>query len=143
MLQNFRSCDIHRDTKYVTIYTKWKQLRKLSVRPYILQYFSPSAVRKEFTRRAQAQSEEMKERMQETEETLQETHETQKAVSADMTRQYKTMQTEMGLKIYQLETDLTRARIEIGQRDCILTSHMYSVIRYFHGMIFNLKIVQM
>lgn len=78
------------------------------------------AVRKEFTRRSQAQSEEMKERMLETEDTLLETHETQKAVSADMTRQYKTMQTEMGLKIYQLETDLTRARIEIETKDELL-----------------------
>ena len=31
-----------------------------------------------------------------------------------MTRQYKTMQTEMGLRIHKLETDLLRTRQQLG-----------------------------
>ena len=53
--------------------------------------------------------------MLETEDTLHKTQDDQKAISADMTRQYKTMQTEMGLRIYQLETELARTRTQLGE----------------------------
>ena len=33
----------------------------------------------------------------------------------DMTRQYKTMQTEMGLRIHQLETELGRTRTQLSE----------------------------
>ena len=36
-------------------------------------------------------------------------------IPADMTRQYKTMQTEMGLRIHQLETELQRTRAQLGK----------------------------
>ena len=36
------------------------------------------------------------------------------AFPSDMTRQYKTMQTEMGLRIHKLETDLLRTRQLLG-----------------------------
>ena len=52
--------------------------------------------------------------MHDTENTLSQTQDMQKAISADMTRQYKTMQTEMGLRIHQLETELARTRTHLG-----------------------------
>lgn len=39
----------------------------------------------------------------------------QKSVSADMTRQYKTMQTEMNLRIHQLESERDRLQIELNK----------------------------
>ncbi|XP_025089617.1 coiled-coil domain-containing protein 153-like isoform X2 [Pomacea canaliculata] len=72
------------------------------------------ALRSELTRRAQSASAQVYERMTQSEKMLQEQIDDQKAISADMTRQYKTMQTEMGLRIHQLETELgkTQAHLE-------------------------------
>ena len=36
----------------------------------------------------------------------------------DLTRQYKTMQSEMGLRIHQLETELARTRDQLGKNNC-------------------------
>jgi len=73
------------------------------------------AIRKEFTRRSQADSAQWKVKMSEAAEELEDQRETQKAVSADMTRQYKTMQTEMGLRMHQLEKDLQKTQTQLLQ----------------------------
>ncbi|XP_046554168.1 coiled-coil domain-containing protein 153-like [Haliotis rubra] len=66
------------------------------------------AVRKQLTRRANVVSEGWQQRMSEAENDLASHKEDQLAINADMTRQYKTMQTEMGITIHQLETELER-----------------------------------
>lgn len=72
------------------------------------------AIRKELSRKAHGNEDEMRHRMKETEKTLEEHKSDQKAINADMTRQYKTMQTEMGLRIHKLETDLLRTRQQLA-----------------------------
>ncbi|KAI0231556.1 hypothetical protein LSAT2_018085 [Lamellibrachia satsuma] len=64
------------------------------------------AVRKELARRSRAASEDWKERMQEAEKTLDEKANEQLSVNADISRQYKTMQHEMGLRNTMLEIDV-------------------------------------
>ncbi|KAK7105226.1 dynein regulatory complex protein 12-like [Littorina saxatilis] len=71
------------------------------------------AIRKEYTRRAQSASHQVQERMSKAETMLQEHVSDQKSINADMTRQYKTMQTEMGLKIHHLEAELIRTRTHL------------------------------
>lgn len=71
------------------------------------------STRKELARRSQSTSEEWRSRMQEAQGTLHEFKDDAKSVSADMTRQYKTMQTEMGLSIHQLQTELERTRKQL------------------------------
>ncbi|XP_067667217.1 dynein regulatory complex protein 12-like [Haliotis asinina] len=66
------------------------------------------AVRKQLTRRANVVSEGWQQRMTAAEKDLASHKEDQLAINADMTRQYKTMQTEMGMTIHQLETELER-----------------------------------
>jgi len=56
---------------------------------------------------------ELKERMREADDLLKRQQDDQKSVSADMTRQYKTMQTEMNIKIHQLEKE--KERLTIGE----------------------------
>ncbi|KAL8600297.1 hypothetical protein ACOMHN_060915 [Nucella lapillus] len=73
------------------------------------------AMRKELTRRAQSVGSQVHDRMAKAEQLLQEHVDDQKAINADMTRQYKTMQTEMGLKIHQLETELGKTRAHLDQ----------------------------
>jgi len=72
------------------------------------------SIRREFTRRAKSASADMAKKMDETNKELEEHKEDQKAINADMTRQYKTMQTEMGLRIHQLETELGRTRTQLS-----------------------------
>ena len=74
-----------------------------------------TAIRKEYTRRAKAQSEDWKERMADMEGALLERENTQRDVSTEMTRQYKTMQTEMGIKMHTLEHELKKTRLELGE----------------------------
>ena len=40
----------------------------------------------------------------------------------DMTRQYKTMQTEMGLRVHQLETELERTNKKLGMFNCTVSN---------------------
>ncbi|XP_052804423.1 coiled-coil domain-containing protein 153-like [Mya arenaria] len=68
------------------------------------------AIRKEFSRKAHGAEDEMRSKVRETEKNLEKHQTDQKAINADMTRQYKTMQTEMSLRIHKLETDLLRTR---------------------------------
>ena len=46
----------------------------------------------------------------------------QKDVSSDLTRQYKTMQTEMGIRVRQLETEVT---------DSFLSNHFSCHLKFF------------
>ncbi|XP_064594347.1 coiled-coil domain-containing protein 153-like [Liolophura sinensis] len=78
------------------------------------------AVRKQYARRAQSATVDYRERMQHIEEELDIQKADQKMVNADMTRQYKTMQTEMGLRIHHLESELTRTRQRLAQTEADL-----------------------
>lgn len=78
------------------------------------------AIRKELSRRATGLSDEIRNKMKETEKSLEEHKSDQKAINADMTRQYKTMQTEMGLRIHKLETDLLRTRGQLASTEAEL-----------------------
>lgn len=78
------------------------------------------AIRKELSRRATGLSDEIRSKMKDAEKTLEEHKSDQKAINADMTRQYKTMQTEMGLRIHKLETDLLRTRQLLGTTEAEL-----------------------
>lgn len=55
----------------------------------------------------------LRDKMKDAEELLKRQEDDQKSVSADMTRQYKTMQTEMNLRIHQLESERDRLQIEL------------------------------
>eukprot|EP00795_Rhopilema_esculentum_P016578 gene16578-8001_t len=61
------------------------------------------AMRTEIARRAQSKSEDMKEKMLEAKETIQSEKQIKLEISADLTRQYKTMQTELTLRVHTLE----------------------------------------
>ncbi|KAH3691029.1 coiled-coil domain-containing protein 153-like [Dreissena polymorpha] len=78
------------------------------------------AIRKELSRKAHGMEDEMRNKMRETEKTLEEHKLDQRAINADMTRQYKTMQTEMGLRIHKLETDLLRTRQQLSTTEADL-----------------------
>lgn len=77
------------------------------------------AIRKDLVRRSKEVSEEWKERMKTAEFNLEDVKDTHRAVSADMTRQYKTMQVETSQRIQHLETDLaqTKARLERAEQE--------------------------
>ncbi|XP_070548533.1 dynein regulatory complex protein 12-like [Ptychodera flava] len=75
------------------------------------------AYRKELARRSQAASEEWKARMKSAQDDLQTHHLDQKDITSDMTRQYKTMQTEMGLRVHQLEGELQRVKLQLSSTE--------------------------
>lgn len=60
--------------------------------------------------------------MKEAEELLTRQQLDQQSVSSDMTRQYKTMQTEMNLRIHQLESERDRLQIELEKTQLLLKS---------------------
>ena len=64
------------------------------------------AHRNEIARRSQATAADARQKILKTQALLEEQKDNQKDVSADLTRQYKTMQTEMGIKVRQLETEV-------------------------------------
>ncbi|KAL4228988.1 hypothetical protein ACF0H5_012027 [Mactra antiquata] len=72
------------------------------------------AIRKELSRKSHGMEDEMRHKMKDAEKSLEEHKSDQKAINADMTRQYKTMQTEMGLRIHKLETDLIRTKQQLN-----------------------------
>lgn len=78
--------------------------------------------RKEVARKAKSVGVELKDKMKEAEELLTTQQADQKSVSADMTRQYKTMQTEMNLRIHQLESEQDRLQIELERTQSLLKS---------------------
>ncbi|XP_033096753.1 coiled-coil domain-containing protein 153-like [Anneissia japonica] len=71
------------------------------------------ANRKELARRSQVHSEEWKGRMHSAEEALVQQKVDQRDVTSDMTRQYKTMQTEMSMRIHQLEAELGKVKVQL------------------------------
>jgi hypothetical protein len=73
------------------------------------------AFRRELTLRAQSARNDMRVQVDDMKCTLETHEEDQKAVSADMTRQYKTMQTQMGLMVHQLESELSITRRQLGK----------------------------
>ena len=73
-------------------------------------------------RRAKSAGIELKDKMRDAEELLTKQQADQKSVSADMTRQYKTMQTEMNLRIHQLDSDRDRLQIELEKTQLLLQS---------------------
>ncbi|XP_035240366.1 coiled-coil domain-containing protein 153 [Anguilla anguilla] len=74
-----------------------------------------SVLRREVARQAQASSEELKSRMRGLEQELSEEREEKKDINADLTRQYKSMKTELGVKIQKLETEVTTFRERLGK----------------------------
>ncbi|KAL5019699.1 hypothetical protein ScPMuIL_002591 [Solemya velum] len=71
------------------------------------------SVRKEIVRRGQAISNDWRQKVEAAQQELLEQKVDQKSINSDMTRQYKTMQTEMGLRIHQLETELGKTRQQL------------------------------
>lgn len=63
---------------------------------------------------------ELKDKMKEADDLLTQQQADQKSVSADMTRQYKTMQTEMNLRIHHLESERDRLQIELDKTQTLL-----------------------
>ncbi|XP_041373567.1 coiled-coil domain-containing protein 153-like [Gigantopelta aegis] len=79
------------------------------------------ATRKQLSRKANMHSTEWKKRMSDVELEMRDQQDDQKAINADMTRQYKTMQTDMGLKIHTLESELQRTTQQLRRVEAELT----------------------
>ncbi|XP_078584323.1 dynein regulatory complex protein 12-like [Branchiostoma floridae x Branchiostoma japonicum] len=77
-------------------------------------------LRKEIARRAEATAAEMRQKLRGVEEDLDDQRFDQKSISSDLTRQYKTMQTELGLRIHTLETEVTRLRQQLANTEAEL-----------------------
>ncbi|XP_038066290.1 coiled-coil domain-containing protein 153-like [Patiria miniata] len=80
------------------------------------------AIRKQLARRSDAHSEEWKLRMKIAQEDLDQQKEDQRDVTSDMTRQYKTMQTEMGVRVHHLEADLAKTKAQLAKTEQELKS---------------------
>ncbi|XP_061074466.1 coiled-coil domain-containing protein 153 [Conger conger] len=72
-------------------------------------------LRKEAARQAQACGEELKSRMRGLVEELSEEKAEKKDISADLTRQCKSLKTELGVKVHKLETDITTLRDQLAK----------------------------
>jgi len=77
------------------------------------------STRKEIARRAVSASEEWRAKKQNAYEELESCQQDAKSITADMTRQYKTMQTEMGLKVHELQSELdkTQRNLELTEAE--------------------------
>lgn len=75
------------------------------------------AIRREITVRAQSAKEDMWRKMEQTEQNLLDKEDEKKAVASEMTRQYKTMQTKMGVDIDLLENELHTTRERLKQTE--------------------------
>ena len=64
------------------------------------------AFRKEFSRRSKSAFEDMKSKMDDTTIQIDDMESSHKAANAFLTNQYKSLQTEMGIKIHSLETEV-------------------------------------
>lgn len=71
------------------------------------------AKRKEIARRGQEAGVLLRDHMRAAEDLLRQQQQDQRSVGADMTRQYKTMQTEMSLRVHMLEAERDRLRAEL------------------------------
>lgn len=77
-------------------------------------------------RRAKSAGLELRDKMKEADDMLKKQQADHKSVSADMTRQYKTMQTEMNLRIHQLESERDRLQIELDKTQQLLQTTIKS-----------------
>lgn len=75
------------------------------------------AMRRELVRRAQTTGDTFRSQREDSQKKLLEQEDSQKAVSAEMTRQYKTMQTELSLRVHTLETELQRTRLQLDETE--------------------------
>nr|CAB3228223.1 coiled-coil domain-containing protein 153-like [Phallusia mammillata] len=71
------------------------------------------AHRNEIARRSQAAAADATQKLREAESQMSEQKLVQKDVSADLTRQYKTMQTEMGIRLHQLEAEVSHLQQQL------------------------------
>ncbi|CAK8675933.1 dynein regulatory complex protein 12-like [Clavelina lepadiformis] len=72
------------------------------------------AHRNEIARRSQAAAVDAREKCNQAEDLLKEQQNEQKNISADLTRQYKTMQTELGIHVHQLEAEVGHLRQQLS-----------------------------
>ncbi|XP_006642232.2 dynein regulatory complex protein 12 isoform X1 [Lepisosteus oculatus] len=72
------------------------------------------ALRHEVARQSQASGQELQARVGTLERELSKEREDKRDISADLTRQYKTMQTELGVRVHQLEGEVSRLRKQLG-----------------------------
>jgi len=75
------------------------------------------STRKQLARRAEAHSEEWRSKMTVAQEELEQQRTDQRDVTSDMTRQYKTMQTEMGVRVHHLEADLAKTKTQLAKTE--------------------------
>jgi len=75
------------------------------------------ALRTDLARRAQSKSENMREKMLEAKETIQSEQQTKLEISADLTRQYKTMQTELTMRIQTQEKHIEILQERLSQTE--------------------------
>ncbi|KAK3724333.1 hypothetical protein QZH41_010848, partial [Actinostola sp. cb2023] len=75
------------------------------------------ASRSEVTRRAKDTASRMKERMIEAKEAVEVEQQNKLDISSDLTRQYKTMQSEMALRIHMLEQTVTKLRDNLAKSE--------------------------
>jgi chromosome segregation ATPase len=73
------------------------------------------AVTSEVSRRAQGTCELVKAKMHETEDKLDEERLLKREISSDLTRQYKSMQTQLEVHVHHLEATVTQLRQELGK----------------------------
>ncbi|MGH0170584.1 UNVERIFIED_CONTAM: hypothetical protein FKN15_059476 [Acipenser sinensis] len=73
-----------------------------------------SALRRDVARQAQACSHSLKSRLAVLEQELDEEREDKKDINADLTRQYKSMQMETGVRVHQLEIEVSRLRQQLA-----------------------------
>ncbi|RXM96159.1 Coiled-coil domain-containing protein 153 [Acipenser ruthenus] len=72
------------------------------------------ALRRDVARQAQACSHSLKSRLAVLEQELDEEREDKKDINADLTRQYKSMQMETGVRVHQLEIEVSRLRQQLA-----------------------------
>ncbi|KAG9348262.1 hypothetical protein JZ751_001997 [Albula glossodonta] len=72
-------------------------------------------LRREVARQAQANSEELKSRMKELEQKLHEESKDKRDINADLTRQYKSMKTDLEVKVQKLDAEVTMLRKQLVQ----------------------------
>ncbi|XP_014350708.1 coiled-coil domain-containing protein 153 [Latimeria chalumnae] len=72
------------------------------------------ALRRNMCREAQACKEGLKLKLLTLERDLEDERDDKMVINADMTRQYKTMQTDMGIQVHQLEIEVSRLRQQLA-----------------------------
>ncbi|CAB3998765.1 Hypothetical predicted protein [Paramuricea clavata] len=108
------------------------------------------ATRTEHARRSRDMSARMEERMCEAQEEVIQEKEDKRDISTDLTRQYKMMQSELGLKIHILEQTVTTLRSQLGCFDhgvgcyqdiglkSLLKSVMFSALEQVAHLLFSI-----